>query len=193
MPNDNDGIDPNTIIKQTDEKMSNSTEALTRDLSAYRTGRANPSLVENIFVDYYGASTPLIQLATITSPDAQTIMLQPWDKGSINEIEKSLNGSEMGFNPSNDGNMITIPIPTLTKERRIDMVKLLKKRIEDSKVSIRNIRRDGIDTLRQLEKNKTLSQDNNKRLQDQLQKITDGHMKSVDDIFAKKEQDIMQI
>jgi ribosome recycling factor len=193
MPNDNDGIDPNTIIKQTDEKMSNSTEALTRDLSAYRTGRANPSLVENIFVDYYGASTPLIQLATITSPDAQTIMLQPWDKGSINEIEKSLNGSEMGFNPSNDGNMITIPIPPLTKERRIDMVKLLKKRIEDSKVSIRNIRRDGIDTLRQLEKNKTLSQDNNKRLQDQLQKITDGHMKSVDDIFAKKEQDIMQI
>ncbi|HCG90753.1 MAG TPA: ribosome recycling factor [Dehalococcoidia bacterium] len=193
MPNDNDGIDPNTIIKQTDEKMNNSTDALTRDLSAYRTGRANPSLVENIHVDYYGASTPLIQLATITSPDAQTIMLQPWDKGSINEIEKSLNGSEMGFNPSNDGNIITIPIPPLTKERRIDMVKLLKKRIEDSKVSIRNIRRDGIDTLRQLEKNKTLSQDNNKRLQDQLQKITDGHMKSVDDIFAKKEQDIMQI
>jgi ribosome recycling factor len=193
MPNDNDGIDPNTIIKQTDEKMNNSTDALARDLSAYRTGRANPSLVENIHVDYYGASTPLIQLATITSPDAQTIMLQPWDKGSINEIEKSLNGSEMGFNPSNDGNIITIPIPPLTKERRIDMVKLLKKRIEDSKVSIRNIRRDGIDTLRQLEKNKTLSQDNNKRLQDQLQKITDGHMKSVDDIFAKKEQDIMQI
>ena len=172
MPNDNDGIDPNTIIKQTDEKMNNSTDALTRDLSAYRTGRANPSLVENIHVDYYGASTPLIQLATITSPDAQTIMLQPWDKGSINEIEKSLNGSEMGFNPSNDGNIITIPIPPLTKERRIDMVKLLKKRIEDSKVSIRNIRRDGIDTLRQLEKNKTLSQDNNKRLQDQLQKIS---------------------
>ena len=144
-------------------------------------------------VDYYGSATPIIQLATITTPDAQTILLQPWDKGSVSDIEKSLSTSELGFNPSNDGNMITIPIPPLTQERRIEMVKVLKKRTEESKVSIRNIRRDGIDSLKKLEKNKEISQDNQKRLQDQLQKVTDTHIGAVDEIFSNKEKDIMQI
>jgi ribosome recycling factor len=119
--------------------------------------------------------------------------LQPWDKGSVSDIEKSLSTSELGFNPSNDGNMITIPIPPLTQERRIEMVKVLKKRTEESKVSIRNIRRDGIDSLKKLEKNKEISQDNQKRLQDQLQKVTDTHIGAVDEIFSNKEKDIMQI
>ena len=173
--------------------MDKAAEALIRDVSGYPTGRATPSLVENIMVDDYGSATPIIQLATITTPDAQTILLQPWDKGSVSDIEKSLSTSELGFNPSNDGNMITIPIPPLTQERRIEMVKVLKKRTEESKVSIRNIRRDGIDSLKKLEKNKEISQDNQKRLQDQLQKVTDTHIGAVDEIFSNKEKDIMQI
>ena len=184
---------PESIIANSDDRMDKSAEALIRDLSGYRTGRATPSLVENIMVDYYGSATPIIQLATITTPDAQTILLQPWDKGSVSDIEKSLSTSELGFNPSNDGNMITIPIPPLTQERRIEMVKVLKKRTEESKVSIRNIRRDGIDSLKKLEKNKEISQDNQKRLQDQLQKVTDTHIGAVDEIFSNKEKDIMQI
>ena len=194
MANDTDsGNNPESIIANSDDRMDKSAEALIRDLSGYRTGRATPSLVENIMVDYYGSATPIIQLATITTPDAQTILLQPWDKGSVSDIEKSLSTSELGFNPSNDGNMITIPIPPLTQERRIEMVKVLKKRTEESKVSIRNIRRDGIDCLKKLEKNKEISQDNQKRLQDQLQKVTDTHIGAVDEIFSNKEKDIMQI
>ncbi len=194
MANDTDsGNNPESIIANSDDRMDKSAEALIRDLSGYRTGRATPSLVENIMVDYYGSATPIIQLATITTPDAQTILLQPWDKGSVSDIEKSLSTSELGFNPSNDGNMITIPIPPLTQERRIEMVKVLKKRTEESKVSIRNIRRDGIDSLKKLEKNKEISQDNQKRLQDQLQKMTDTHIGAVDEIFSNKEKDIMQI
>ncbi len=194
MANDTDsGNNPESIIANSDDRMDKSAEALIRDLSGYRTGRATPSLVENIMVDYYGSATPIIQLATITTPDAQTILLQPWDKGSVSDIEKSLSTSELGFNPSNDGNMITIPIPPLTQERRIEMVKVLKKRTEESKVSIRNIRRDGIDSLKKLEKNKEISQDNQKRLQDQLQKVTDTHIGAVDEIFSNKEKDIMQI
>ena len=194
MANDNESSNnPDSIIASSDDRMDKSAEALIRDLNGYRTGRATPSLVENIMVDYYGAATPIIQLATITTPDAQTILLQPWDKGSLADIEKSLSTSELGFNPSNDGNMITIPIPPLTQERRIEMVKILKKRTEESKVSIRNIRRDGIDSLRKLEKNKEISQDNNKRLQDQLQKLTDNHIGTVETIFSNKEKEIMQI
>ena len=194
MANDTDsGNNPESIIANSDDRMDKSAEALIRDVSGYPTGRATPSLVENIMVDYYGSATPIIQLATITTPDAQTILLQPWDKGSVSDIEKSLSTSELGFNPSNDGNMITIPIPPLTQERRIEMVKVLKKRTEESKVSIRNIRRDGIDSLKKLEKNKEISQDNQKRLQDQLQKVTDTHIGAVDEIFSNKEKDIMQI
>ena len=194
MANDTDSENnPESIIANSNDRMDKSAEALIRDLSGYRTGRATPSLVENIMVDYYGSATPIIQLATITTPDAQTILLQPWDKGSVSDIEKSLSTSELGFNPSNDGNMITIPIPPLTQERRIEMVKVLKKRTEESKVSIRNIRRDGIDSLKKLEKNKEISQDNQKRLQDQLQKVTDTHIGAVDEIFSNKEKDIMQI
>ena len=194
MANDTDsGNNPESIIANSDDRMDKSAEALIRDLSGYRTGRATPSLVENIMVDYYGSATPIIQLATITTPDAQTILLQPWDKGSVSDIEKSLSTSDLGFNPSNDGNMITIPIPPLTQERRIEMVKVLKKRTEESKVSIRNIRRDGIDSLKKLEKNKEISQDNHKQLQDQLQKVTDTHIGAVDEIFSNKEKDIMQI
>ena len=164
-----------------------------RELSAIRTGRATPALIENVPVDYYGVSTPLNQIASISTPDARAIMVQPWDKQALQEIEKSLIKSEMGFNPSNDGTIITVPIPPLTQERRQELVRLLKRKLEESKVSIRNVRRDGIDSLRKLERAKSISQDENRRTQEQLQKSTDSHVKIVDELGASKETEIMQV
>ncbi len=184
---------PEDILKGVDIKMDRAIDALNRELSALRTGRATPSLVENISVDYYGTPTPLNQIASISAPDARAIMVQPWDKQSLREIEKSLTKSEMGFNPSNDGNMITVPIPPLNQERRQELVRLLKKRLEDGKVSVRNVRRDGLETLRKLEKDKLISQDENRRAQDQLQKTTDGHTKKIDQVGTAKEAEIMQV
>ena len=154
---------PESVLSDVDLKMDRAIDALKRELNALRTGRATPSLVENISVDYYGVPTPLNQIASISAPDARAIMVQPWDKSAMKEIEKSLLKSDMGFNPSNDGNNITVPVPPLNTERRQDMVKLLKRKIEDGKVSIRNVRRDGQDRLRKMEKDKDISQDESRR------------------------------
>ena len=129
MTSGNENLTPEIILSDTDERMTKSIDALKRELSTLRTGRATPSLLDNINVDYYGTSTPLNQLASVIAPDAQAIIIQPWDKGSIQDIEKSLSTSDLGFNPSNDGNQITVPIPPLTQERRFEMVRLLKKKI----------------------------------------------------------------
>ena len=195
MTTKNDGSNqtPETVLSDVDQKMDRAIDALKRELTALRTGRATPSLVENISVDYYGVPTPLNQIASISAPDARAILVQPWDKGAMREIEKSLLKSDMGFNPSNDGNNITVPVPPLNTERRQDMVKLLKRKIEDGKVSIRNVRRDGQDRLRKMEKDKDISQDQSRRAQDQLQKATDGHTKAVDQVAAAKEAEIMQV
>ena len=184
---------PEHILAETSRKMDRSIESLKMELSSLRTGRAAPSLVENLTVDYYGAATPLKQIASISAPDPRAILVQPWDKGSLQVIEKSLMQSEMGFNPSNDGNNITIPIPPLNQERRREMVRLLKKKIEDGKVAIRNVRRDGLESLRKLERDKAISQDQNRRAQDQLQKTTDGHTKEADQVGIAKEAEIMQV
>ena len=181
------------VLGDVDARMDRTIEAFKRDLGQLRTGRATPSLIEDMMVDYYGSATPLKQIASISAPDARAIMVQPWDKGSLREIERSLQRSEMGFNPSNDGNTITVPIPPLTNERRQDMVKLLHKRAEDGKVSVRNVRRDGLETLRRLEREKTISQDENRRAQDQLQKVTDGHTKLIDETSSAKEAEILQV
>ena len=190
--NSNPG-DPASVLGETERKMDSSITALKRELSAIRTGRATPALIENVPVDYYGVPTPLNQIASISAPDSRAIMVQPWDKQALQEIEKSLIKSDMGFNPSNDGTIITVPIPPLTQERRQELVRLLKRRLEESKVSIRNVRRDGIDSLRKLERAKSISQDENRRTQDQLQKSTDNHVKIVDDLGASKETEIMQV
>lgn len=184
---------PEDILKGVDTMMDRAIDALNRELNTLRTGRATPALVENIPVDYYGTPTPLNQIASISVPDARAIMVQPWDKQALAEIEKSLMKSDMGFNPSNDGNMITVPIPVLSQERRKELVRLLKKKLEDGKVSIRNVRRDGQENLRKLEKDKLISQDENRRAQDQLQKTTDGHTKIVDQVGTAKEAEIMQV
>ena len=181
------------VLSDVDTRMDRTLEAFSRDLGQLRTGRATPSLIENITIDYYGSATPLKSIASISAPDARAIMVQPWDKGSLREIERSLQRSEMGFNPSNDGSTITVPIPPLTNERRQDMVKLLRKRAEDGKVSVRNVRRDGQDSLRKMERDKVISQDENRRAQEQLQKVTDGHTKLVDEIASAKEAEILQV
>ncbi len=186
-------LTPEDVLEDVSYRMDRTIEAFRRDLGQLRTGRATPSLVEDLSIDYYGSATPLKQIASISAPDARAIMVQPWDKGALREIERSLQRSEMGFNPSNDGNVITVPIPPLTNERRQEMVKLLRKKAEDGKVSVRNVRRDGLDTLRKLEKDKSISQDQNRRAQDQLQKVTDGHTKVIDETTSAKEAEILQV
>ena len=196
MPANQDGekaSTPEAILAEVDRKMDRSIDALRRDLNSFRTGRAAPSLIENLSVDYYGVPTPLKQIAAISAPDARAILVQPWDGQSLREIEKSLMKSEMGFNPSNDGNMITVPIPPLNQERRQELVRLLKRKTEEGKVSVRNIRRDGLENLRKLERDKEISQDQNRRAQERLQKTTDEHTKTVDQVVAAKEKEIMQV
>jgi len=186
-------LTPDAVLTKVSTTMDRAVDAFKRDLTQLRTGRATPALVENLEVDYYGSMTPLKQIASISTPDARAIMIQPWDTGSLREIEKSLMTSDMGFNPSNDGAIITVPIPTLTQERRLEMVKLLKRKMEDGKVSVRNVRRDGLETLRKLEKDKAISQDDNRRAQDRLQKTTDGHTKEIDETGSAKEAEILQV
>ena len=186
-------LTPAEILVETERKMDNTVAALKRELGTIRTGRATPALIDNVQVDYYGVATPLNQIASISAPDARAIMVQPWDKQALPEIEKSLMKSEMGFIPSNDGNTITVPIPPLTQERRLELVRLLKGKLENGKVSLRNVRRDGVETLRKLERDKAISQDENHRSQDQMQKATDAHVKTVDEVGRSKETEIMQV
>ena len=195
MPPKGDDFDlpPEAVLSATSTKMDRAIDAFKRDLTQLRTGRATTAMVENVEVDYYGNMTPLKQIASISIPDARAIMIQPWDVGSLREIEKSLMASEMGFNPSNDGAIITVPIPQLTQERRLEMVKLLKRKIEDGKVSIRNVRRDSLESLRKLEKGKSISQDDGRRAQELLQKTTDGFTKQIDETGSAKEAEILQV
>ena len=192
-PKGSDDLTPEDVLAEVSTKMDRAVEAFKRDLQQLRTGRATPALVENVEVDYYGTMTPLKQIASISAPDARAIMIQPWDTGSLRDIEKSLQSSDMGFNPSNDGATITVPIPQLTNDRRQELVKLLKRKVEDGKVSVRNARRDGQDTLRKMEKDKSISQDESRRAQDQLQKTTDGHTKEIDETGTAKEAEILQV
>ena len=190
---DKSDLTPEFVLSEVSTKMDRAVDAFKRDLTQLRTGRATPALVENIDVDYYGSMTPLKQIASISAPDARAIMIQPWDTAAMREIEKSLQTSDMGFNPSNDGSTITVPIPPLTQERRQEMVKLLKGKMEDGKISVRNVRRDGLESLRKLEKEKLISQDDGRRAQDQLQKTTDGHTKLIDETGSAKEAEILQV
>ena len=190
---DKSDLTPESVLSEVSTKMDRAVDAFKRDLTQLRTGRATPALVENIDVDYYGSMTPLKQIASISAPDARAIMIQPRDTAAMREIEKSLQTSDMGFNPSNDGTTITVPIPPLTQERRQEMVKLLKGKVEDGKISVRNVRRDGLESLRKLEKEKSISQDDGRRAQDQLQKTTDGHTKLIDETGSAKEAEILQV
>ena len=181
------------VLAEADSRMDKAVEFLGRDLGTLRTGRATPSLVENVSVDYYGAPTPLNQLATISVPEARLIVIQPYDRQSLQNIEKGLQRSDLGFNPSSDGSVIRIAVPPLSQDRRRDIVRQLKRKIEDAKVSVRNVRRDAVERLRAMERAKALSQDDNRRAQDRLQKTTDSHVGQLDQVSSAKEAEIMQV
>ena len=181
------------ILKDASRRMKVSIEFLKRDMQSVRTGRATPSLVENLTADYYGTPTPLSQMSTISAPDAQLIMIQPWDRQSLREIEKAILKSPTGLNPSNDGSVIRVPVPPLSQERRQELVKSLGGKVEDSKVAVRNVRRDAQEKLRVLERNKEISQDENQRAQTQLQKITDSHVTEIDQFWKSKVEEMLTV
>lgn len=175
------------------EHMQKTVEATQRSFNTIRTGRANASLLDRVVVEYYGTETPLKSLANISTPDATTIVIQPYDKGSMAQIEKAITMSDLGLTPNNDGQVIRLNIPPLTSERRQELVKMAGKLAEEGKVGIRNIRRDAIDAVRKQEKNSEISEDEARDLQDQIQKVTDEYTKKIDDLLSAKEQDISTV
>ena len=181
------------ILKNADSRMKKTTEALTKELSTIRTGRASPALVEHIKIDYHGVITPLIQLASISVPEPRTIAIHPWDRTLINTIDKAILKSDLGLNPVNDGTNIRINLPALIEERRKDLVKAVHKRLEESRITIRNLRRESIDELKMAEKNKEISQDQNIRASEQLQKLTDSYIESINRTGKDKESEIFEV
>ena len=181
------------VIKHSEEQMKKAIASTQKELQGIRTGRANPALLDRVVVDYYGAPTSLKQLANISTPDGKCLVVQPYDKGVLKDIEIAINKSDLGLTPNNDGSVIRIVIPALTEERRKELVKVIKKFAEDGKVAIRNARRDGLEAIKKLEKDKQLSEDDSRKQQDSLQKITDKHTKEIDDLTAQKEKEVMSV
>lgn len=181
------------VLKDVEVKMKKAVEALSRDLAAIRTGRATPALIEHIRVDYHGIATPINQLASISVPEAKMLMIQPWDRTMARNIEKAILKSDLGLNPTSDGNIIRISIPPLTEERRKELIKVVHKRVEESRITLRNIRRDGIEQLRLAEKNKEISQDQYARAADQMQKLIDDYVQKANLVGADKEREVQEI
>jgi len=181
------------IMNDSEDRMSKTIEALRKDFSTMRAGRANPAILEKVKVEYYGALTPLNQLANIAVPEPRLLTVQPWDKSLLSTVEKAILKSDLGLNPTNDGNILRIVIPQLTEERRQELVKTAKKKAEESKVSIRNIRRDANDKIKQLEKDKELNEDESKKEQDEIQKLTDKYIKEVERVLENKETEITEV
>ena len=175
------------------DRMEKAADALQRGLATIRTGRASPALVEHLRVDYYGTGTPLNQLATISTPEARLIVIQPWDKASIGAVEKAILKSDIGLNPSNDGTVIRLAIPQLTEERRRDIAKQVRKRVEEARVEVRNIRRDCHDQIRKLEHDHEISQDDLHRAENELQKLTDDSVKEIDKVGQEKEGEVLAV
>ena len=180
-------------LKNIEEKMKNSVKGFRTDLAAIRTGHASPALVEHIRVEYAGVPMPLNQLAGISAPEAGLLVIQPWDKNSLHDIEKAISKSELGLNPANDGNIIRIAIPPLSEERRQELIKIVHRRTEERRITIRNLRHEALNELKKLEKEKSVSQDELKRAQDQLQKLTDFHILEAENLAKNKEQELMEV
>lgn len=181
------------VYKEIEDKMKNSLEVLKRDLNTIRTGRASLSLLDGIVIDYYGTSTPLNQLATLSVPESRLITIQPWDSSVMGEVEKAILKSDLGLTPVNDGKTIRISIPPLTEERRKELVKIVKKYSEECKIAIRNVRREGNESLKNLEKNKSITEDDLFKSQSKIQEMTDDYIKKVDGITEKKEKEVLEI
>lgn len=182
----------NEVLKETEDKMKSTIHVLEEDLSTVRTGRASTALVEKIDVEYYGTPTPLFQLASISVPEPQLISIRPFDKSTTGLIEKAILKADIGLNPANDGTNIRLNIPPLTTERRKELVKQMGKRLEDAKVAIRNIRRTGIDDVREIEKEKMISEDEMHGGHDKIQELTNKYIAEIDDIGKRKEHEIME-
>ena len=180
-------------LTQADGRMKKSLDALHRELGTIRTGRASPALIEHVIVDYYGVPTPLHQLSSISAADARLLVIQPWDKSLLAPVERAILKSNLGLSPINDGNLIRLPIPPLSQERRQELVKLVRKRLEEGRVGIRNIRRDILEEIRALEKEKKLPQDESKRTQERLQRVTDQFIEQADELSKKKEAELLEL
>jgi ribosome recycling factor len=182
-----------TILGVVDKKMKAVSEGLKQELATIRTGRASPTLVEHLKVDYAGVATPLNQLAGITVPEARMLVIQPWDPGSLHGIEQAILKSDLGLNPINDGRLIRLNLPLLSEERRQELTKIVHKRLEERRVAVRNLRRDALEEIKKAEKAKTISQDESRRAQDQLQKITDIHIAVAEKIAQEKEKELLSV
>ena len=181
------------IVEASDLRMKDAVNYLEEDLKTYRVGKANPSIFNGVTVDYYGSPTPILQVASVTTPDAKTIAIQPWERNLIGKIEKAILDANLGLTPSNNGEIIRCVVPALTEERRRDLIKKAKAAGETAKVGIRNARRDGIDLLKKAQKNEGLSEDGEKEGEEELQKVTDKKVKAIDEIIAAKEKEILTV
>jgi len=181
------------IKKETEERMQKTLDSLKKDLARIRTGRATPALLDGINVDYYGNPAPINQVANISVPDARMLTIQPWEKNMLAAIEKAVQASGLGLNPQNDGNQIRLPIPPLSEERRKELFKKCRETAEEAKVAVRNVRRDSNDKLKKAQKDKLVTEDQEKKGLDDIQKITDKYVKNVDEQLALKEKEIMEV
>ncbi len=181
------------LYNDAEARMRGAVQALEEDLAGIRTGRASPALVEKLSVEYYGAPTPLVQLATISVPEARSLLIRPFDGSTLKAVEKAILASDLGLTPNNDGKAIRLNLPPLTEERRRDLVKVVHNRVEESRVAIRNVRRDLIKDLREFETEKLVSEDDRKRGEDELQKITDRYIGEVDRVGERKEKEILEV
>jgi ribosome recycling factor len=181
------------LLEDARERMAKSVESAQHEFSTVRTGRASPSLLDRVVVDYYGAMTPLNQLATISAPEARLLTVQPYDKSSIKMIEKAINESDVGLNPSNDGNLVRLAVPELTEERRHELVKVVRNLAEEGRVAIRNVRRDTMQHLRELKAEGEASSDDEHRAEVELQKLTDARIDELDGVLSTKEQEILAV
>jgi ribosome recycling factor len=184
---------PDDLIKDAENRMIKAVEVAQHDFQTIRTGRANPMLLDSIVVDYYGSKMHINQLAGVSAPEPRLLVITPWDKGAINAIEKAITNSDLGFTPQNDGHVIRIQVPHLTEERRKELIKLLHKKNEDHKVAVRNIRRDANEHLKELEKSHEISEDDCRRAQEQVQKLTDKYIEQIQDLCEAKEAELMEV
>ncbi len=183
----------NSVHQETKEKMGKTIEALKKEMQRVRTGRASANMLDAVKVDYYGALTPLNQMASVSVPESRLITIQPWDATALKEIEKGILKANIGLTPSNDGKLIRISVPPLTEDRRKEIVKIVHKTCEDHKVALRNIRRDSNEVLKDLKKDGDISEDDQFKAQDQVQKVTDEHVSLIDDICKDKEKEILEV
>jgi ribosome recycling factor len=180
------------LIKQTDADMLAAMEATKREFAMIRTGRANPAVLDRVTVEYYGERVPIKQVGTISAPEARLLVVSPWDKSLIKSIVDAITSSDLGLNPSTDGNMIRVPLPQLTTERRKELARQVKQKTEDGKIAVRNVRRDVIEKLRAMQKRGDITEDDLRRDQEQVQKITDAHIKQLDELQTAKERELME-